>query len=419
MADQSVFGTPEDLQLARQAALQQQALQFAQMSPMQQAQMGFFKAGNQAVDGVGAAMGAQDPQMALIRNRQSLLQGVDIADPKSLRSAAQKALQTGDYRAAQELAAKAMDLEKEQTQTQLHLSTVAKNLSDRTTTEQKNASAFADTVADRGTPEWKEAYAKKLVDLTTAAGKEFQWKELGVTKDGTDRVVYVDQNSRRQFVFGPPGPDGKPTQVDYLGPVERSTAKVSAVANAKGGDMVQETEFDKQRGKDQATQLKEASEQAKTSAAALRNIQEMQKKNAAGIYSGPQAQGTMVAANLLQSAGLLSSKEASRLTDATTYDKLAKDLVLKDLGGKLGAQISDADRQFVEARIPQLTTSPQARTELLNWLQQQHSRNIGYYQRINEYANKNKNLNGFDYADAPVAPPSAPASGAGWSIRPK
>jgi hypothetical protein len=119
------------------------------------------------------------------------------------------------------------------------------------------------------------------------------------------------------------------------------------------------------------------------------------------------------ATNLLASVGLLSQDQASRLAKSEVYDKQAKDLVMQDLGGKLGAQISDADRKFVEARVPQLATSEKARTELLNKLEEIQRGKIAYQRRMTEHANKFGNLNTFDFSQqyAPVAP------AAGWTIR--
>jgi hypothetical protein len=72
---------------------------------------------------------------------------------------------------------------------------------------------------------------------------------------------------------------------------------------------------------------------------------------------------------------------------------------MQDLGGKLGAQISDADRKFVEDRIPQLTTSQKARTELLNKLEEIQRGKIDYYKKMNAHANEFKNLNTFDFSE--------------------
>ena len=82
---------------------------------------------------------------------------------------------------------------------------------------------------------------------------------------------------------------------------------------------------------------------------------------------------------------------------------------MQDLGGKLGAQISDADRKFVEARIPQITTSAKARTELLEKLDEIQRNKIEYYRKMNAHANKFGNLNEFDFSEqySPIQTPSA------------
>jgi hypothetical protein len=139
------------------------------------------------------------------------------------------------------------------------------------------------------------------------------------------------------------------------------------------------------------------------------------------LFTGPLANTYVGATNFLASLNLLSPDQTKMLTSSQIYDKQAKDLVMQDLGGKLGAQISDADRNFVEARIPQLTTSTKARTELLGKLREIQEGKIDYWKKINDHANKYGNLNTFDFA-VPYAPPTAlaaPAATGGWAIRPK
>jgi hypothetical protein len=107
-----LFGvTPEALMAQREAALAQQATNFAQLSPMQSAQAGFYTAGNRLAGAAGGLLGAQDPEMMRIQQRQQLLQGIDIGDPKALRERASAAMQNNDYAAAQQLASRAMDIE--------------------------------------------------------------------------------------------------------------------------------------------------------------------------------------------------------------------------------------------------------------------------------------------------------------------
>jgi hypothetical protein len=88
----------------RQAAMRDRALAFAQLSPMQQADYGFYRGGQQLGDVVGGALGGQDPQLRMIGLQQQILSELDPSDPQQQLRVAQKYAQT-----APELAAKIAD----------------------------------------------------------------------------------------------------------------------------------------------------------------------------------------------------------------------------------------------------------------------------------------------------------------------
>ena len=101
---QGLFGvTPESLNAQREQAAQAQALQYAQLDPNQQAQMGFYQAGSRLGTGLAGLMGAQDPEMQRITQRQQMLKGVNPNDPESLKQGIQAAMQGGDYQLASTL----------------------------------------------------------------------------------------------------------------------------------------------------------------------------------------------------------------------------------------------------------------------------------------------------------------------------
>ena len=113
----SLFGiTPESLMADREAKLQQQAMQYAQADPFQRASASLYRGGNQLGGAIGGMLGAQDPEMMRVTQRQALLQGLNPSDPASLRSAAQKAMEANDFQAAQELANRALATERTQAQ---------------------------------------------------------------------------------------------------------------------------------------------------------------------------------------------------------------------------------------------------------------------------------------------------------------
>lgn len=107
----TLFGvTPEALMAQRENQLQQRAMQFAQLDPLQSAQAGFYTAGSRVGTGIGGLLGAEDPELMRIRQRQSLLQGVDISNPDAILQAAQKARELGDIPAAFQLSQQAQQM---------------------------------------------------------------------------------------------------------------------------------------------------------------------------------------------------------------------------------------------------------------------------------------------------------------------
>ena len=93
---QGLFGmTPEAYQLQQQAAARQQAAQFAQMDPFQQANYGLYLGANQLGGGIGGMMGAQDPMLQRATAIRSLAQGVDISSTKGLEEYANRLQKNG------------------------------------------------------------------------------------------------------------------------------------------------------------------------------------------------------------------------------------------------------------------------------------------------------------------------------------
>ena len=100
----SLFGmTPESLMAQREAALQTQAQQFAQLDPFQRATAGIYAGANRLGGAIGGMLGAQDPEMMRLQQRQGMLQGLDLTDPDSLKQGIQQAMQNKDYQLVSEL----------------------------------------------------------------------------------------------------------------------------------------------------------------------------------------------------------------------------------------------------------------------------------------------------------------------------
>ena len=99
-----LFTTPEQYKLAQDQAQQAQAIQYASLNPMAQANYGTFRAGQQLGGAIGGALGGQDPQLKMISMRQQLASQLDPSDPQSYMKVAQFAAQSGDQQFAMAVA---------------------------------------------------------------------------------------------------------------------------------------------------------------------------------------------------------------------------------------------------------------------------------------------------------------------------
>jgi hypothetical protein len=103
----SLFGvTPEALETTRQQQMREQALALAQLTPQQQITYGASLAGQQFGRGVGGLLGAEDPMLNLVKQRQAVSSTINWADPTSVMSAIAKLKDTdpqGAITLAQEL----------------------------------------------------------------------------------------------------------------------------------------------------------------------------------------------------------------------------------------------------------------------------------------------------------------------------
>jgi hypothetical protein len=359
---------------------------------------------------IGGALGGQDPELQRITRRQQIASQINFTDPASIQQG-MNAL--GDDVMGKQQLAQILRQQQEsgaligQRTAAAAASTAAagRERAPPTTNELTNARAFAATKGPEGSPEYDAAFRAEYQRLT--APKEAKGPGFG-----------ADAERASKAKFGKPFADLTPAEAAEVDKdleargLSRSQATAPKIVLPS---TVQETEFAKKRGGEQATALTQAATMAQSGSQALTTIQSMKQLDAQGqLFTGPLASGYVNATNLLASVGLLSPAQTNRLTSSEVYDKQAKDLVMQDLGGKLGAQISDADRKFVEARIPQITTSAKARTELLNKLEEIQKGKVNYFNKMNEHANKFGNLNTFDFSQ-PYAPPKT----GGWSIKPK
>lgn len=107
MADivQSLFGvTPEIYQQSQQARADQQALQYAQLTPFQQANFAIGRGANMLGGVVGRGLGGEDPELARISARQQISKQINYNDPASIAKAVEMLSASGDSQGAMMLA---------------------------------------------------------------------------------------------------------------------------------------------------------------------------------------------------------------------------------------------------------------------------------------------------------------------------
>lgn len=109
---EQLFGPSElAIRQQQQAAIDQAAMQHAQMSPLQRAAGGMFKAGA-GIGDIGAGMlGFENPQIAQSRANQNAVAGLDIGDPKEIM---RRASMISDPKLKMRLMLMAKQLQKEQ-----------------------------------------------------------------------------------------------------------------------------------------------------------------------------------------------------------------------------------------------------------------------------------------------------------------
>ena len=95
-----LFTSPQQYQQNQLSQFQNRAFQEVQLNPFQQAALGARTAGYQLAQGIGGALGGQDPQLQLIARRQQLLSQLDQSDPASFARVAKMASDAGDQELA-------------------------------------------------------------------------------------------------------------------------------------------------------------------------------------------------------------------------------------------------------------------------------------------------------------------------------
>jgi len=108
-----LFTSPQQYQQNQLAQFRNRAFQEVQLDPFQQAALGARTAGYQLGQGIGGALGGQDPQLQLIAATQQIAQSANLSDPDSLEKVAQQLANIGNMPLAISYADRAKALREE------------------------------------------------------------------------------------------------------------------------------------------------------------------------------------------------------------------------------------------------------------------------------------------------------------------
>lgn len=418
--------TPEQ---ARAQVDEARAMQFAQLSPSQQRTMMGFQAGQGLGRGISSLFGVQqeDPTVRMATQLRELQTQFDTSTSAGMMDYA-KALKDINPGLAQQAQKAALELRVKEADISKKTAETAKLMSEGLTTEQRNAAARADAEGNekgftRGSAEWAVAYNKALTSLTTKDGSISdlgklitERARLDPVKDA-DKIKAYDAKIRKltsddpqetfefvsianRFGFGVKNlSQYTPEQTKkILDEIERlKIAERKAGATNVSIDTKAQGAFATALGELDAKEVAKARETRANAVTTIRSLDELSRLSDQGLISGTFATGRTGFTNFLDTVGLLSEKDKKQLASSQEYQKVAGDVVLGTLGGKLGAGFSNEDRKFIQGLIPQLETSPLARRQLLDFMRQKFSDIVDETVRLEEYARdpKNRGLTGY------------------------
>ncbi len=390
---QSLFGPSiYDIQQQQMQQDQANALAQARLTPYQSIRAGMGMAGTQAGRSIAGLFGVEDPQLKQASAREELKRAVnsqwDGQDPvEAYKIMAREASRLGLTQEALAAAAQVKASEESKTMGELKRGLLEAQIG-KTGAQQTKEEALAEKAR-------KEQEVKLIGNIDPA---KFTPESLEAFKQSKNYKDLVPADTTKYSDPYPiTGADGKPIlvqlnlQTKEVVPIDKaSRVNVNASANLPP----QEVEFQRQIGKEDANAVVKARELRTTAIGELNSLNEMARRNQQNITSGTFASGRVGVANFFNTIGLLGANDVQKLANSESYSKSAGDLVLAKIKA-LGSNPSNADREFIVRIVPQLENSPQARAELISYLQKRANDVIKESSSLESYARQNKGLSGY------------------------
>jgi hypothetical protein len=374
-------------------AMQAQAMQFARLSPMQQAQYSLYMGGQQLGGAIGSALGGKDPQLQQISMRNAIMKRLDPSDPAQQMKVAQEIAQY-DPEFAMSIADNAR-----KSAIQIRQASGASKLN--VASKVQEAEAYALKFGVEGSVEYNNAYktylqgTEKLSDKQATSNQVSELKanlrvlekqpqpnqeaiqriqdqiqslepeKQNVTKIGvakaSGKAVYFDKETDQQFVLGrSPTDPTKQIRVLFEGDVDQTTSNVSATSTSKGADEGAKTiaELSAKRVDAAKVLAAKAIEQAGLLQELLKTPQPI---------SGSGAPVRVGALRVFSTFGLTSSKDDEALGNVDKFTALAGERVISFIKA-LGSNPTDTDREFARTIGPALEKGTKTNADLINFL---------------------------------------------------
>ena len=393
-----LFGlTPEMYGEQQRRGALQEGITLAQLDPAARGAAMTYAGARGLGNAIGGAFGVEDPQLKMISARNTIAQQIDQSDPESILKGAQMLAQMGDQQGAMALAQYARQAQSEMAQAQQRLA--AARASDAAAKRERVQGDPFQKLVESGkyTPASLAEYQRTGLpaDLVLYEKPEkptsANIKEIGVA-EATREPVYLDVNNDQQFIYKK-DETGKQVRVPFTGGVDRKTSetKVGGVTLPAG-----ESEFVKQLGKKDADRVDAAITVRDTAVSTINSLNKLASLPDNQLITGQFATGRVGATNLLVTLGLAAPSDTNRLVSSQEYQKVAGDVILQTLGGKLGSGFSNADREFIQGLIPQLETNPAARRQLISFMQNKNQEIVKESIRLENYARDKNGLKGFE-----------------------
>ena len=152
------------------------------------------------------------------------------------------------------------------------------------------------------------------------------------------------------------------------------------------------TPFEEAVAKKQAGTLETITSDALSAQSVRQNLSLMRD-----IISSPDFYSGFGAETLVQAQKMakIFGADASNVKNAEAFQKIAKDSALQAMGGSLGVGFSNADREFVEAMVPNISNTKEGNMVIIEMQDRLQQRKIKISELADQYAEQNKNLTGF------------------------